>query len=44
MDSAVDVCKQQKELEEEPSRAKEDKVAMSEALLDMPSNDEVGIA
>ena len=41
MDSAVAICKQQKELEEETARKKPDKMALSEELLDMPSDDEM---
>ena len=41
MDSAVAICKQQKELEEEPARKKPDEMALSEELLDMPSDDEM---
>ena len=41
MDSAVAICKQQKELEEEPARKKPDEMALSEELLDMPSDDKM---
>ena len=41
MDSTVAVCKQQKEPEEERTRAKPDEMALSEELLDMPSDDKM---
>ena len=41
MDSAEAICQQQKELEEEHPKKKPDEMALSEELLDMPSDDEM---
>ena len=41
MDSAEAICQQQKELEEEHPKKKPDEMALSEELLDMPSDEEM---